>query len=50
MLTINSIRHGKIPSEESNTRTLRLFWTMLCLRSELFLVELLKRLRVYSYL
>ena len=47
-IPIKSDRHSKISSEESKTQTLRLLWIVLCLRSGLFLAELITGLRVHS--
>lgn len=48
MIPIHSDRHSQIPSKESKTQPLKLLWIVLCLRSGLFLAELVTGLRVYS--
>jgi cobalt-zinc-cadmium efflux system protein len=48
MIPIKSDRYKKIPLEESKTQTLKLLWIVLCLRSGLFLAELITGFRVHS--
>lgn len=48
MIPIHSVRHSKIPPEESKTQPLKLLWIVLCLRSGLFLTEFITGLRVHS--
>lgn len=48
MIPIKSDRYREMPSEESKTQPLKLLWIVLCLRSGLFLAELITGLRVHS--
>jgi cobalt-zinc-cadmium efflux system protein len=48
MIPVKSDRHNEIPLEESKTQPLKLLWIVLCLRSGLFLAELITGLRVHS--
>jgi cobalt-zinc-cadmium efflux system protein len=48
MIPVKSDRYNEIPLEESKTQPLRLLWIVLCLRSGLFLAELITGLRVHS--
>ena len=48
MIPIKSDRYNEMPSEESKTQPLKLLWIVLCLRSGLFLAELITGLRVHS--
>ncbi|WP_052056043.1 cation diffusion facilitator family transporter [Myxosarcina sp. GI1] len=48
MIPVQSDRHSEIPLEESKTQPLKLLWIVLCLRSGLFLAELITGLRVHS--
>lgn len=48
MIPVNSDHYSEIPLEESKTQPLKLLWIVLCLRSGLFLAELITGLRVHS--
>jgi cobalt-zinc-cadmium efflux system protein len=48
MIPVKSDRHNEIPPEKSKTKPLKLLWIVLCLRSGLFLAELITGLRVHS--
>jgi len=48
MIPIQSDRYSEIPSEESTTQPLKLLWIVLCLRTGLFLAELITGFRVHS--
>jgi cobalt-zinc-cadmium efflux system protein len=48
MIPVKSDRHNEMPPEESKTKPLKLLWIVLCLRSGLFLAELITGLRVHS--
>jgi cobalt-zinc-cadmium efflux system protein len=48
MIPIKSDRYNEMPSEEFKIQPLKLLWIVLCLRSGLFLAELITGLRVHS--
>lgn len=48
MIPVKSDRYSEIPLEESKTQPLKLLWIVFCLRSGLFLAELITGLRVHS--
>ena len=48
MIPIKRDRHSGIPLQKPKTQSLKLLWIVLCLRSGLFLAELITGLRVHS--
>jgi cobalt-zinc-cadmium efflux system protein len=48
MIPIKSDRYSEILPEEFKTQPLKLLWIVLCLRSGLFLAELITGFRVHS--
>ena len=48
MIPIHSDRHSEIPLQKPKTQSLKLLWIVLCVRSGLFLAELITGLRIHS--
>ena len=48
MIPVQNNRHSEIPLQKYKTQSLKLLWIVLCLRSGLFLAELITGLRVHS--
>lgn len=48
MIPVQNNRHSEIPLQKYKTQSLKLLWIVLCLRSGLFLAELITGLRIHS--